>query len=43
VAVRLCLEQLSDPRFGCQQAAAELEGIGFKAATPARWPAPFAG
>jgi acetate kinase len=30
-AVRLCLEQLSDPRFGCQDAAAQLEGIGFKA------------
>src|SRR5438105_4750504 len=30
-AVRLCLGQLADPRFGCREAAAQLEGIGFKA------------
>src|SRR5262245_50111562 len=29
--VRLCLAQLADPRFGCREAAAQLEAIGFKA------------
>lgn len=31
VAVRLCLKQLSDPRFGCLKDPAELAAIGFKA------------
>ncbi len=31
VAVRLCLQQLSDPRLGCLKEPAELAGIGFKA------------
>src|SRR5438105_4700527 len=31
VAVRLCLEQLSDPRMKCLGSPAELAGIGFKA------------
>lgn len=31
VAVRLCLEQLSDPKHGCLQNASELGAIGFKA------------
>lgn len=31
VAVRLCLEQLSDPKRGCLQNPEELAGIGFKA------------
>src|SRR5437870_1522546 len=30
-AVRLCLQQLSDPRLGCLKDPAELAGIGFKA------------
>src|SRR5262245_41451861 len=30
-AVRLCLRQLSDPRFGALKDPAELAGIGFKA------------
>jgi acetate kinase len=31
VAVRLCLQQLSDPKLGCLQSPKELAGIGFKA------------
>ena len=31
VAVRLCLQQLSDPRLGCLKDPAELAAIGFKA------------
>jgi acetate kinase len=31
VAVRLCLQQLSDPRVGCLKSPAELAAIGFKA------------
>jgi acetate kinase len=31
VAVRLCLQQLSDPRVGCLKDPAELAAIGFKA------------
>ncbi len=31
VAVRLCLEQLSDPKHGCLKDASELSAIGFKA------------
>jgi acetate kinase len=31
VAVRQCLEQLTDPRNGCLQSAAEVAAIGFKA------------
>ncbi len=31
VAVRLCLEQLSDPKRGCLKSPAELAAIGFKA------------
>ena len=31
VAVRLCLEQLSDPKRGCLRSPAELAAIGFKA------------
>ncbi|MFO0870764.1 MAG: acetate/propionate family kinase [Pirellulales bacterium] len=31
VAVRLCLEQLTDPQHGCLQNAAEVAAIGFKA------------
>jgi len=30
-AVRMCLEQLSDPEHGCLKSADELQGIGFKA------------
>src|SRR5438445_9390830 len=31
VAVRLCLKQLADPKFGCLKSPAELAAIGFKA------------
>ncbi len=31
VAVRLCLQQLSDPKFGCLSDPSELAAIGFKA------------
>jgi acetate kinase len=31
VAVRMCLEQLTDPEHGCLQNAAEVSAIGFKA------------
>jgi acetate kinase len=34
VAVRRCLEQLTDPKFGCLQAASEVAAIGFKAVHP---------
>jgi len=30
-AVRLCLEQLTHPQFGCLKSADEVQGIGFKA------------
>src|SRR5207248_2461898 len=31
VAVRLCLEQLSDPKWHCLESPSELSAIGFKA------------
>jgi acetate kinase len=34
VAVRKCLEQLTDPMHGCLKSASEVAGIGFKAVHP---------
>ena len=37
VAVRTCLEQLTDPKFGCLKDASEVSAIGFKAVHGGRY------
>src|SRR5262245_12956487 len=37
VAVRLCLEQLTEPGYGCLKSAGEVSAIGFKAVQGGRF------